>query len=393
MSQNDLDHGPAGPLAGLLVADFSRVLAGPYLTQILGDLGATVIKVESARGDETRDWKPPQRDGVSTYYLGINRNKQDVVLDFRDEADRALAQELARRADVVVENFKPGGLAKYGLDYATVSSSNPAAVYVSISGFGTKGGAELPGYDLLVQAASGLMSLTGDPEGTGYRSGVSVFDIMTGLHAGIGMLAALHHRDRTGEGQHVEVNLLSTALAAMANHSSTVVAGGVVPYRMGNAHPSLFPYEPFPTGDGELVVVAANDGQFRLLARALGRPELLEDPRFATTPLRNANREALRPLLHEALATASAQEWFERLTAAGVPCGPINTIDGGIALADSLGLDPVVQVGDGAGAVPMIRSAITLSATPAAYRSAPPTLGQHDTDVRAWLAGPAEEHA
>jgi crotonobetainyl-CoA:carnitine CoA-transferase CaiB-like acyl-CoA transferase len=220
-----------------------------------------------------------------------------------------------------------------------------------------------------------------------------VFDIMTGLHAGIGMLAALHHRERTGEGQHVEVNLLSTALAAMANHSSTVVAGGVVPYRMGNAHPSLFPYEPFPTGDGELVVVAANDGQFRLLAHALGRPELLEDPRFATTPLRNANREALRPLLHEALATASAQEWFERLTAAGVPCGPINTIDGGIALADSLGLDPVVQVGDGAGAVPMIRSAITLSATPAAYRSAPPTLGQHDTDVRAWLAGPAEEHA
>jgi len=393
MSQNELDPGPGGPLAGLLVADFSRVLAGPYLTQILGDLGATVIKVESARGDETRDWKPPQRDGVSTYYLGINRNKQDVVLDFRDETDRGLAQELARRADVVVENFKPGGLAKYGLDFASVSAGNPAAVYVSISGFGTAGGAELPGYDLLVQAASGLMSLTGDPEGTGYRSGVSVFDIMTGLHAGIGLLAALHHRDRTGEGQHVEVNLLSTALAAMANHSSTVVAGGVVPFRMGNAHPSLFPYEPFPTGDGELVVVAANDGQFRLLAHALDRPGLLDDPRFATTPLRNTNREALRPILHEVLATASAQEWFERLTAAGVPCGPINTIDGGIALADSLGLDPVVQVGDGDAAVPMIRNAITLSATPAAYRSAPPTLGQHDTDVRAWLAGPAEEHA
>ena len=393
MSQNSPEPGVAGPLAGLLVADFSRVLAGPYLTQILGDLGATVIKVESARGDETRDWKPPQRDGVSTYYLGINRNKQDVVLDFRDEADRALAQELARRADVVVENFKPGGLAKYGLDYDTVHAGNPAAVYVSISGFGTAGGAELPGYDLLVQAASGLMSLTGDPDGTGYRSGVSVFDIMTGLHAGIGMLAALHHRERTGEGQHVEVNLLSTALAAMANHSSTVVAGGVVPFRMGNAHPSLFPYEPFPTGDGELVVVAANDGQFRLLAKALGRPDLLDDPRFATTPLRNSNREDLRPFLVDALSTASAQEWFERLTAAGVPCGPINTIDGGIALADSLGLDPVVQVGDGDAAIPMIRNAITLSATPAAYRSAPPTLGQHDTDIRAWLAGPAEEHA
>ena len=203
-----------------------------------------------------------------------------------------------------------------------------------------------PGYDLIVQAASGLMSLTGDPDGPAYRSGVSVFDVMSGLQSVIGVLAALRHRDATGQGQHVEVNLLSTALAAMANHSSTYVAAGSVPFRMGNAHPSLFPYEPLPCADGELVVVAANDPQFRKLATALGRPELADDPRFAATHERNRNREALRPLLLEVLATDTVEGWFERLTAAGVPCGPINTIDGGVALAERLGLDPVVQVGD-----------------------------------------------
>jgi len=237
---------PDGPgaLQGLLVADFSRVLAGPFATQILADLGADVIKVESPNGDETRGWLPPAREGVSTYYLGINRNKRSLALDFRDEEDRTLAHRLTARADVVIENFKPGTLAKYGLDYPSVAGRNPRVVYASITGYGPHGGAELPGYDLTVQAASGLMSLTGEPEGAAYRSGVSVFDVMTGLHAVIGILAALRHRDREGNGQHVQVNLLSTALAAMANHSSTYVAGGIVPFRMGNAHPSLFPYEP-----------------------------------------------------------------------------------------------------------------------------------------------------
>ncbi len=281
----------------------------------------------------------PERDGVSTYYLGINRNKRDVVLDFGDEEDRTLAQELARRADIVIENFKPGGLRKFGLDYDTVSQANPSVLYASISGFGAAGGAALPGYDLVVQAASGLMSLTGDPDGQAYRSGLSVFDIMTGMQATIGILAALNHRNTTGLGQHIEVNLLSTALAAMANHSSTFVAGGKVPFRMGNAHPSLFPYEPLPASDGEIVIVAANDAQFRRLATALGIPDLPDDERFRTTEDRNHNRGELRPLLIEALSTRTIAEWFDILTEAGVACGPINTIDGGVALAERLGLN------------------------------------------------------
>ncbi|GAA4158235.1 CaiB/BaiF CoA-transferase family protein [Gryllotalpicola daejeonensis] len=379
---------PEGPLAGILVADLSRVLAGPYATQQLGDLGATVIKVESPIGDETRGWAPPERDGVSTYYLGVNRNKRDVVLDFRDAADLALAQELTRRADVVIENFKPGGLAKFGLDYESVSSRNPGVVYTSISGFGSAGGAALPGYDLIVQAMSGLMSLTGDPDGPAYRSGVSVFDVMSGMNALVGTLAALRHRDRTGEGQHVEVNLLSTALAAMANHSSTVVAAGTVPFRMGNAHPSLFPYEPLPAADGEIIIVAANNAQFQRLAAAIGRPQLADDPRFAQTEQRNVNRDELRPLLVEALAERTIAEWYEVLTAAGIACGPVNTIDKGIALAEHLGLEPVVKVGSGEAEVPMIRNPITFSRTRPAYVSPPPALGQHNDEIKEWLRGP-----
>ncbi|GGA64641.1 CoA transferase [Pseudoclavibacter endophyticus] len=380
---------PTGPLAGLLIADFSRVLAGPFATQILGDLGAEVIKVEAPVGDETRGWRPPERDGTSTYYLGINRNKRDIVLDFRDDDDRVLAQELARRADVVIENFKPGGLAKFGLDYDSVAESNPSVVYASISGFGSAGGASLPGYDLIVQAMSGLMSLTGDPDGPAYRSGVSVFDIMTGLQSVIGILAALRHRDATGDGQHVEVNLLSTALAGMANHSSTYVAGGEVPMRMGNAHPSLFPYEPLPAADGEILVVAANDRQFQALVTALGRPELLDDERFATTDGRNVNRAELRPMLVEALGTATVDEWFERLTEAGIACGPVQTIDGGVKLAERLGLEPIITVGEGERAVPMIRNAISFSKTQPQYRLPPPLLGEHADELRAWLSEPA----
>lgn len=383
--------GRLGPLSGLLVADLSRVLAGPFATQILGDLGAEVVKVEAPIGDETRDWRPPERDGVSTYYLGINRNKRDIVLDFRSEDDRALAQELTRRADIVIENFKPGGLQKFGLDYESVAASNPEVVYASISGFGSAEGAHLPGYDLIVQAMSGLMSLTGDAAGPAYRSGVSVFDIMTGLQSVIGILAAVRHRDLTGEGQHIEVNLLSTALAGMANHSSTYVASGTVPFRMGNAHPSLFPYEPLPASDGEIIVVAANDRQFAALAEALGIPEVVEDERFTTTDGRNRNREELRPLLVEALASATTDEWFDRLTRAGIACGPVQTIDGGVRLAERLGLDPIVTVGDGERAVPMIRNAITFSKTAPQYRLPPPDLGEHDSDLRAWLSNRDEQ--
>ncbi|GAA3350807.1 CaiB/BaiF CoA-transferase family protein [Amorphoplanes nipponensis] len=370
-----------GPLSGLLVADFSRILAGPYATMLLADLGAQVIKVEGPAGDDTRTWMPPVRDDVSTYYLGINRNKRSIALDLKNPADLDVAQRLAARADVMIENFRPGGLRRFALDYDTVAAGNAKIVYASISGFGTGAGANYPGYDLMVQAVSGLMSLTGDPDGSPYRAGISVFDVMAGLHASIGILAALHHRDATGSGQHVEVNLLSSALSGLVNHSSAYVAGGTVPFRMGNAHPSLFPYEPLPTADGELIVIAGNDGQFRKLCQVLDLPELPDDPRFGRNQDRTANREALRPLLVERLAKRTKDEWFRELLAAGVPCAPINTIDGGVALAEELGLDPVVE----SGGVPGVRNPITFSGTPAGYELPPPGLDEHGEEIRAWL--------
>ncbi|AWW35917.1 CaiB/BaiF CoA transferase family protein [Streptomyces cadmiisoli] len=393
MADDDTDNpgtSPVGPLHGLLVADFSRVLAGPYATMLLADMGAEVVKVESPQGDDTRTWLPPVRDEVSTYYLAVNRNKRSLALDLKNDDDAALARELAARADIVIENFKPGGLTRFGLDYAGVRAENPGVVYASISGFGTGAGASLPGYDLMVQAISGLMSLTGDPEGQPYRAGISVFDVMTGLHAVIGILAALRHRAQTGRGQHVEVNLLSTALSGLVNHSSAYVAGGTVPYRMGNAHPSLFPYEPLPVSDGELIVIAGNDGQFARLCKVLGLPGLPDDPRFTRNQDRTANREQLRPLLVEALAGRTRQELFRELLAAGVPCAPINTIDEGVAFADELGLAPVVTVGDGDTAVPTVRHPITFSATPAHYRLPPPGLDEHGAELRAWLAEPRD---
>ncbi|MDQ1662523.1 MAG: hypothetical protein QOJ68_2503 [Blastococcus sp.] len=381
-----------GPLAGLLVADFSRILAGPYTTMLLADLGAEVIKVEGPGGDDTRTWQPPLHEGVATYYLGVNRNKRSVALDLKDPDDAALAHELARRADIVVENFKPGGLARFGLDYDSVARTNPAVVYASISGFGSQpGGAALPGYDLIVQAISGFMSLTGDADGQPYRAGVALFDVMAGLHATIGVLSALNHRNATGEGQHVEVNLLSSALSGLVNQTSAFVAGGVVPFRMGNSHPSLFPYEPLPCADGELIVTAGNDGQFRRLCEVLGVPELADDPRFGRNEDRTAHRDELRPLLIERLRTRPKLDWFRDIIAAGVPCGPINTIDQGVAFAEEVGLDPVVKVGKGAAAVPSVRNPITFSATPPQYRLPPPTLDQHGEELRRWLAAPAGE--
>ena len=380
-----------GPLAGLLVADFSRILAGPYATMLLADMGAEVVKVEGPGGDDTRTWQPPVRDGISTYYLGVNRNKRSIALDLRDPGDLAAARELARRADVFIENFKPGGLTRFGLDYEATSAVNPGVVYASISGFGSgPEGASLPGYDLLVQAISGLMSVTGDSDGEPYRAGVAVFDVMAGLHATIGILAALNHRHQTGRGQHVEISLLASAMSGLVNQTSAYVAGGVVPFRMGNSHPSLFPYEPLPCADGELVIVAGNDLQFRKLAQVLGVPELPDDPRFSRNEDRTANREELRPLLVERLRTRTKQEWFRELTGAGVPSGPINTIDQGVAFATEVGLDPVVTVGQGDAAIPAVRHPITFSATPASYRLPPPSLNEHGTEIRQWLAEPEE---
>jgi crotonobetainyl-CoA:carnitine CoA-transferase CaiB-like acyl-CoA transferase len=377
---------PEGPLAGLLVADFSRILAGPYATMLLADMGAEVVKVEGPGGDDTRTWQPPVRDGISTYYLGVNRNKRSVALNLREPDDCALARELARRADVFIENFKPGGLARFGLDYQAVAAANPAVVYASISGFGSApGGAALPGYDLIVQAISGLMSVTGDPDGEPYRAGVAVFDVISGLHATIGILAALNLRHETGAGQHVEISLLASAMSGLVNQTGAFVAGGVVPFRMGNSHPSLFPYEPLPCADGDLIITAGNDLQFRKLAEALGLPELVDDPRFGRNEDRTANRDALRPLLVERLRTRSKQDWFRALTAVGVPCGPINTIDQGVAFASEVGLSPVVFAGEGDAAMPSVRNPITFSATPPSYRLPPPSLDEHGEEIRRWL--------
>jgi crotonobetainyl-CoA:carnitine CoA-transferase CaiB-like acyl-CoA transferase len=376
-----------GPLAGLLVADFSRVLAGPYCTMLLADLGADVIKVEAPAGDDTRSWMPPvTEDGVSSYYLAINRNKRSVALDLKDDGDRALARELARRADVFVHNFKPGGLARYGLDYDSVSAENASVIYASISGFGTAGGRNLPGYDLMVQAMSGLMSLTGDPDGPPYRAGISAFDVIAGLHTAIAVLAALNHRNATGEGQHLDASLMASAMSGMVNQTSAYATAGVVPFRMGNSHPSLFPYEPLPTGDGDLIVTAGNDGQFRKLCEVIGAPELPDDPRFSTNPGRTANRNVLKPLLAEKLAAKSAAEWFDQLMGAGVPCGPINTVDKGIEFAEKLGLEPVVTAGTGDRTRPTLRHPVIFSKTPASYPLAPPELDEHGAEIRAWLA-------
>jgi crotonobetainyl-CoA:carnitine CoA-transferase CaiB-like acyl-CoA transferase len=356
---------------------------------LLADLGADVIKVESPAGDDTRHWVPPvTKDGLSTYFLAINRNKRSVVLDLREEGGRALAQELARRADIFVQNFKPGGLARFGLDYESVRAGNPAIIYASISGFGAGGGKDLPGYDLMVQAMSGLMSLTGDPDGPPYRAGISMFDVMAGLHTAIAILAALHHRSATGEGQHIEASLLASALSGMVNQTSAYVTGGVVPFRMGNSHPSLTPYEPLPAADKELIVTAGNDAQFRKLCEVIGAPQLATDARFATNEGRTANRDELRPLLAKQLAARTAAEWFDDLIAAGVPAGPINTVDAGVAFARDIGLEPVVTAGAGEAAMPTVRHPITYSVTPPSYPLPPPALDEHGEEVRAWLAGP-----
>jgi crotonobetainyl-CoA:carnitine CoA-transferase CaiB-like acyl-CoA transferase len=356
---------------------------------LLADMGAEVIKVESPAGDDTRSWVPPVRpDGVSTYYAAINRNKKSVVLDFKDSNDLAAAQALAARADVVIENFKPGGLKRFGLDYASVKERNESVIYCSISGFGTAEGSSLPGYDLIVQAMSGLMSLTGGPEGSPYRAGISVFDVMAGLHSTIGVLAALRHRDQTGQGQSIETSLMASAMSGLVNQTSAYVAGGVTPYRMGNAHPSLFPYEPLPTADDDLIVAAGNNAQFRKLCVVLGVPELADDPRFAENKDRTERREELRPLIVDRLRTQSAGYWFDKLNEAGVPNGPINSIKQGVEYAQKLGLEPVVQVGAPGQQVPGVRNPITFSATPPRYDLAPPKLGEHTEEILAWLAAP-----
>lgn len=378
-------------LDDLVILDFSRVLAGPLATMVLADLGATVIKVERPDGgDDTRQWGPPLDDrGVATYFLAANRNKHSVALDLTDPAGLEHARRLARGADVVVENFRPGVMERLGLGHERLAADRPGLISCSITGFGRQGGAEMPGYDLLVQAVGGLMSLTGRPDGEPQKVGVAMVDVVTGLYAAVGVLAALRHRDRTGEGQRVEVDLLSALLAALVNQASAYTAAGVVGGRMGNAHPSIAPYDLYATRDGDLVLAVGNDRQFARLSAILGVEELARDARYATNDARVRHREVLREDLERRLRHAPAAVWAERLLAAGVPAGEVHDVAGAVDLARRLGLDPVVEVPDEQGRpVRVGRTPIGLSRTPARYVRAPPVLGGTDPEAATRLVHP-----
>lgn len=361
-------------LEGVRILDFGRVLAAPYATMLLADLGAEVLKIESPHGDDTRHWGPPWRDGESTYFRAVNRNKESLVLDLRDAGDSARARELVRASDVLVENFRPGTMDRHGLGYDAVRELNPGIVYCSITGFGSRGGRELPGYDLLIQATSGLMSITGRPEAP-TKIGVALIDVVTGLHATIGILAALRHRDRTGEGQRVETNLLSSALSALTNQASAYVEGGVKPTATGNDHPSIVPYGVFRASDGAMVLAVGNDRQFTSLMDTLGRPDLAEDHRYATNANRVRNRQDLVKLINGLLATAPKSVWISKLSAVGVPAGQVNSIPEAFGLAEALGLEPIVELITGESTSRQVANPISLSRTPPRYVSPPPTLG------------------
>lgn len=371
------------PLDGLLVADFSRVLAGPLATTLLADLGAQVIKVERpGLGDDTRHWGPPWTARGSSYFASANRSKESIELDLKDGDDLALARELARRADVLVENHRSGAMDALGLGYQTVRDENPGMIYCSISGFGSGAGADMPGYDFLVQAMGGLMSITGHPDGEPSKVGVALVDVLTGKDAVIGILAAARHRDRTGEGQLIEVNLLSSLLGSLVNQASAFLATGDSPVRMGNEHPSIAPYETLQCRDGAVAVACGNDEQFRRLAGALGRPELANDPRFARNQDRVAHRAALVAELEAALRSDDVGSWVHLLGEVGVPAGAVGDIGSAVALADELGLAPVDEVAAGER---QIRHPISYSQSALHPPDPPPDLGQHNQNVRAWL--------
>jgi crotonobetainyl-CoA:carnitine CoA-transferase CaiB-like acyl-CoA transferase len=366
-----------GALDGILVADFSRVLAGPYATMLLGDLGATVVKVERpSGGDDTRGWGPPWGpDGQSTYFTGVNRNKKSLALDLTTSQDNARARALARQADIVISNFAPGTMEHFGLGYAEVCASNPDVIYCSISGFGNGPGAHMPGYDLMVQAMGGLMSITGTAEPT--KAGVAVVDVITGLHAGMAILAALHHRDVTGVGQNIDVSLLSALLSGLVNQSAAFAGGGVVAAHLGNAHPSIAPYEVYNAHDRGFVLAVGNDAQFASLSEAIGHPELASDERFATNSQRVVHREDLNALLVPIFAERSVEEWHSLLLERGIPNGPINDIAGAVTLAAKLGLDPLVAIPTRADPQQHITNPVRYSQTEVSYPLPAPALSEH----------------
>ncbi|MFU2050337.1 CaiB/BaiF CoA transferase family protein [Bordetella hinzii] len=393
------------PLAGIRVLDLTRVLAGPWCTQNLADLGAEVIKIERpGAGDDTRAWGPPylknaagENTSEAAYYLSANRNKFSVALDIASPRGAELVRELAKQCDIVVENFKVGGLRKYGLDYESLKAINPRIIYCSITGFGQTGPyASRPGYDFMIQGMGGLMSITGErddlPGGGPQKAGVAVADLMTGMYSTVGILAAIIERERSGLGQHIDMALLDCQVAMLANQNLNFMTSGKAPQRAGNAHQNLVPYQVFAAADGHLIVAVGNDGQFRNYCRVVGLPELADDPRYATNPQRVRNRDALVPLLAERMATGARDTWLAELEAAGVPAGPINTLDQVYEDPQVLARGMKRELPHAlAGSVPIAASPLKLSDTPVEYRRPAPMLGEHTRQILSERLGLSDE--
>jgi len=385
-------------LAGVRVLDLSRILAGPSATQLLGDLGADVVKVERpGEGDDTRKWGPPyiqdtngEPTDESAYYLSANRNKRSIALDLASEEDQALIHRLLARADVLVENYKVGGLARYGLDYAQLKARYPRLIYCSITGFGQTGPyAERPGYDFLIQGMGGIMSLTGEPGGQPMKVGVGIADVMTGMYAAVGILAALHHRNLHGEGQHIDISLLDAQIAWLVNGATNYLADGKLPQRLGNGHPNIVPYQVFDTADAPMILAVGNDAQFERFCRVADLMPLTADARFSTNPARVLHREALCERVAAALRGRGRADWLASLEAAGVPCGPVNNLE-------DVFNDPHVKARGAEVRVPcgwarnghlrLLANPLKLSRTPATYRKPPPRLNEHRQSIlKDWL--------
>ena len=371
------------PLQGIRVLDLSRVLAGPYCTMVLGDLGADVIKVESPEGDETRGWGPPFAAGESAYYLCVNRNKRSIVVDFKTEEGRTILHELIKQSDILVENFRPGTLARFSLDFESASVINPNLLYCSITGFGHNGPLrDKPGYDFMIQAMGGLMSFTGEPDGEPMKVGVAVADLFAGQNAVIAILAALQARNLTGKGQHLDISLFDSQLGMLANVASNYLISGNLPRRYGNAHANIVPYQSFQASDAWIIVAVGNDKQFEKLCEVIGQPELVRDARFTLNSGRVQYREQLLAILKPIFMGRTASEWSSVLENAGIPCGPINTLDKVFAEPQVDAREMLIhmqheEIGD----LRLVGSPFKFSDTPVDYRLPPPRLGEHTQEI------------
>ncbi len=377
------------PLNGIRVLDLSRVLAGPYCTMVLGDLGADVIKVESPEGDETRGWGPPFVEGESAYYLCVNRNKRSIVVNFKTDEGRAIICELIKRSDVLVENFRPGTLARFSMDFESASVINPNLIYCSITGFGQTGFLrDKPGYDFMIQAMGGLMSITGEPNGEPMKVGVAVADLFAGQNAVIAILAALQARTQTGKGQHLDISLFDSQVGMLANVASNYLISGNLPKRYGNAHANIVPYQSFQASDAWFVIAVGNDRQFERLCEVIDNPELAHDSRFVTNSDRVKNREELIDLLKPIFLEKTASEWLSALENAGIPCGPINTLDKVFAMPQVEARDMVVSMNyRETGDLRLVGSPLKFNDTPVEYKLPPPKLGEHTEEILKELFG------